>query len=104
MVPEPIFFQDFFKKLKFEGSFEELCENKKIRTIVVDELNKIGKEAGLMKYEQIKNIHLNPEMFSTVNNLATPTMKIKRLACRKVFKETIQKLYNEFDSIAMAKL
>ena len=53
---------------------------------------------------QIKNVYLNPEMFSTVNNLATPTMKIKRLACRQVFKETILELYNEFDNIKRAKL
>lgn len=104
MVPEPVFFMDYFKKLNFNGSLEELCKNKKVRTIVVEELNKLGKEAGLMKYEQIKNVYLNPEMFSTVNNLATPTMKIKRLACRQVFKETILELYNEFDNIKRAKL
>ncbi len=52
-----------------------------------------------MKYEQIKNIHLHPEVFSIENELATPTMKIKRLAIREYFKDTILNLYAEVSNL-----
>lgn len=57
-----------------------------------------------MSYEQVRNIYLHPDMFSIQNNLATPTMKIKRLAVRKHFKDTILALYTEYESLTKAKL
>ena len=48
-----------------------------------------------MSYEQIQNIHLHPDMFTIDNQLATPTMKIKRLALREYFKNIIESLYAE---------
>ncbi len=70
-----------------------------MRELILNELNKLGNKAGLMKYEQIKNIHLHPEVFSIENELATPTMKIKRLAIREYFKEIILNLYAEVSNL-----
>ena len=50
-----------------------------------------------MSYEQIQNIHLHPDMFTIDNQLATPTMKIKRLAVREDF-------YFELDMSHLLKL
>lgn len=104
IVPEPIYLAEYCKKNKIQGSIEELCNNKKVRRIILDELTKLGKEAGLMSYEQVRNIYLHPEMFSLDNNLATPTMKIKRLAVRQHFKETVLALYSEYENLTKSKL
>ena len=104
IVPEPIYLAEYCKKNKIQGSIEELCNNKKVRRIILDELTKLGKEAGLMSYEQVRNIYLHPEMFSLDNNLATPTMKIKRLAVRQHFKDTVLALYSEYENLTKSKL
>jgi len=97
VVPEPVYFQEYCQKLGLSGSIEELCRNKKIRRVILDELTKLGKEAGLMSYEQIRSIYLHPEMFSLQNELATPTMKIKRLSVRQKFKDIVLGLYTEYE-------
>ena len=95
VVPEPIYLVEFFKKLNITGSVEDLCNNKIVRKTILNELTKLGKNVGLMTYEQVKNIYLYPVMFSVENDLATPTMKIKRLAVREHFKDVILDLYSE---------
>ena len=44
---------------------------------------------------QTKDIHLHPELFTVNNGLLTPTMKNKRPALRKAFKETVEALYQK---------
>ncbi len=79
------------------GSIEDLCKNKNVRQVILDELTKLGKEAGLMSYEQIRSLYLHPEMFTLQNELATPTMKIKRLSVRQKFKDIVLGLYKEYE-------
>ena len=65
----------------------------------------MGKEAGLMSYEQVRSVYLHPEMFTLQNELATPTMKIKRLAVRQKFKDIVLGLYTEYENnMTKAKL
>jgi long-chain acyl-CoA synthetase len=81
--------------MNINGTLNDLCKSNQIRNLIKTELIKLGKEAGLMTYEQIRNIHLHPELFTIDNQLATPTMKIKRLAVRDFFKNVIENLYAE---------
>ena len=94
-MPEANYLLEFCKKMNIAGSLNEICKNKKVRNVILTELNRLGKQAGLMYYEQIRNIYLHPEMFTIDNELATPTMKIKRLAVREYFKNEIVNLYAE---------
>lgn len=102
-MPEQIYLTEYCKKVNINGTFEELCKNKLVRDLILKELKKLGKHAGFMSYEQIRNIHLHPVIFSIDNELATPTMKIKRIAVREHFKNIILDLYSEVAS-AKAKL
>ena len=72
----------------------------------MEDMLRYGKNAGLMSYEQIKNVHLHTEMMTLENGLATPTMKIKRQEARKFFQEIITNLYKENTEIpnGMSKL
>jgi long-chain acyl-CoA synthetase len=41
-----------------QGTFEELCKKKEIRTLVLTEMNSVGRKEGLNGFELAKNIYL----------------------------------------------
>jgi long-chain acyl-CoA synthetase len=53
------------------------------------------KEHNLTSLEKIKGIHISPEPFTVDNNIITPTFKIKRNIAKAVFKDAIDKMYEE---------
>ena len=48
---------------------------------------------------QVKNIFLNPELFSVENGLLTPTLKAKRNDLRHHFSREIQDMYTALGDI-----
>ncbi|XP_030834973.1 long-chain-fatty-acid--CoA ligase 1 isoform X1 [Strongylocentrotus purpuratus] len=80
-------------KMGVKGSLEELCKNEQIKKGVLDDLMKIGKEAGLKAFEQAKYIHLYPGTFEIDNGLMTPTQKLKRVDLRKFFVKELKEMY-----------
>jgi long-chain acyl-CoA synthetase len=93
-VPNKKKFIEFAQSKGVEGDLAELCKHEKIRAEVVIHLGKVGKEAGLMSFEQAKNIHLEIDSFQTLG-IVTNTMKIQRHEAKKHFKEVIDQLYKE---------
>lgn len=81
-------------KRGFHGSFEELCRNKDIQKAILEDMVKLGKEAGLKPFEQVKGIAIHTELFSIDNGLLTPTMKAKRPELRNYFRSQIDELYS----------
>lgn len=71
----------------------DLCNSSAYKKAVLDDLNALGKKAGLKSFEQVKDIYLSPDAFSVENNLMTPTMKTKRPECKKFFMPQIEKMY-----------
>lgn len=57
-------------------------------------MNKIGKNGGLVGFEQIKNIYLEPTPFALLG-LLTNTAKIQRHEAKKHFKPQVEQLYKE---------
>lgn len=55
---------------------------------------KLGKDAGLKPFEQVKGIAVHPELFSIDNGLLTPTLKAKRPELRNYFRSQIDELYS----------
>lgn len=82
------------QKRGLEGSIEELCRNKAVKKAILDDMVRLGKEAGLKSFEQVKDIALHPELFSIDNGLLTPTMKAKRPELRNYFRSQIDELYS----------
>ncbi|XP_064367110.1 long-chain-fatty-acid--CoA ligase 1 isoform X2 [Dromaius novaehollandiae] len=93
VVPDPETLRNWAKKRGFEGSYEELCKNKDLKKLILEDMVRIGKESGLKSFEQVKDIAMHAEMFSIENGLLTPTLKAKRPELRKYFKLQIDELY-----------
>ncbi|XP_066574295.1 long-chain-fatty-acid--CoA ligase 1a isoform X2 [Amia ocellicauda] len=95
IVPDPDFLPGWAKKRGVEGFYAELCKSKEVKKMILEDLLKLGKEAGLKSFEQVKDIALYPEMFSVQNGLLTPTLKAKRADLRNYFREQIDELYSK---------
>uniref|UniRef100_A0A8C6I8X1 Long-chain-fatty-acid--CoA ligase n=1 Tax=Mus spicilegus TaxID=10103 RepID=A0A8C6I8X1_MUSSI len=93
VVPDVESLPSWAQKRGLQGSFEELCRNKDINKAILDDLLKLGKEAGLKPFEQVKGIAVHPELFSVDNGLLTPTLKAKRPELRNYFRSQIDELY-----------
>uniref|UniRef100_A0A8C5HA81 Long-chain-fatty-acid--CoA ligase n=1 Tax=Gouania willdenowi TaxID=441366 RepID=A0A8C5HA81_GOUWI len=95
VVPNPEVFVTWAKDQGFVGSYEELCQNPDLTKIVMKDMQAVGKVAGLKSFEQIKALHLHPEMFSVANGLLTPTLKSRRVDIRRAFQEQISSIYSK---------
>ncbi|XP_024130954.1 long-chain-fatty-acid--CoA ligase 1 [Oryzias melastigma] len=95
VVPDPEVFIDWCKERGFMGSYEELCQNPDVKNAVLEDMRRVGKEAGLKSFEQVKDLYLHPEMFSIANGLLTPTLKSRRNDIRKVFQEQLSSMYSK---------
>uniref|UniRef100_A0A8C2X7U0 Long-chain-fatty-acid--CoA ligase n=1 Tax=Cyclopterus lumpus TaxID=8103 RepID=A0A8C2X7U0_CYCLU len=93
IVPDPDFLLIWIKKKGIEGSYSELCQNEDVKNAILEDMLRLGKDAGLKSFEQVRDIALHPEMFSIQNGLLTPTLKAKRTELRSHFKEKIDELY-----------
>ncbi|CAF0796736.1 unnamed protein product [Rotaria sp. Silwood1] len=67
--------------------------NAKLKQTVLDDMIREGKRRGLMSYEQVKAIDFIKEPFTIENGLLTPTLKARRYAVEKKYKELFQKIY-----------
>lgn len=93
VVPDVEILPSFAKNLGLEDSNENLCKNKEIKKAILSDLTKLGKEAGLKSFEQVKDLYLHPEQFTIENGLLTPTLKAKRAELKTLFQPQIDKLY-----------
>ncbi|KAM7381246.1 hypothetical protein PAMA_012206 [Pampus argenteus] len=93
VVPDPEVLPTLAKNLNCQGAVEELCKNMEIKKAILSEMTKLGKEAGLKSFEQVKDIYLHPEQFTIENGLLTPTLKAKRVELKNLFQPQIDNLY-----------
>lgn len=76
-----------------KDSFEDLCHKKELRKAICDELNAVGKAAGLKHFELLQNVVLVPEEWSSANRMLTAAMKLNRQNIYKTFKAEIDDMY-----------
>ncbi|XP_068952100.1 long-chain-fatty-acid--CoA ligase 1 isoform X1 [Petaurus breviceps papuanus] len=94
VVPDIETLSSWAKKKGFSGSYADLCKNKDVKKAILEDMVRLGKEAGLKPFEQVKGIALHLELFSVENGLLTPTLKTKRPELRKYFRSQIDELYS----------
>ncbi|XP_068161272.1 long-chain-fatty-acid--CoA ligase 5 [Antennarius striatus] len=93
VVPDTEVLMGFAKNLGCYGSVEELCENTDVKKAILSDMTKLGKEAGLKSFEQVKDVYLHPQQFTIENGLLTPTLKAKRAELKTLFQPQIDQLY-----------
>ncbi|XP_052402442.1 long-chain-fatty-acid--CoA ligase 1 isoform X3 [Carassius gibelio] len=93
VVPDPDSLPGWAKKRGIEGSYIEMCKSKELKNAILEDMIRLGKEAGLKSFEQVRDIVLHMEMFSVQNGLLTPTLKAKRAELRNHFRQQIDQLY-----------
>ncbi|XP_051822200.1 long-chain-fatty-acid--CoA ligase 1 isoform X1 [Antechinus flavipes] len=94
VIPDVETLSSWAKKKGFSGSHADLCKNKDVKKAILDDMVRLGKEAGLKPFEQVKGIALHSELFTVENGLLTPTLKSKRPELRKYFRSQIDELYS----------
>ncbi|NWZ03458.1 ACSL5 ligase, partial [Loxia curvirostra] len=94
VVPDAELLPEFAAKLGVKGSFEELCKNPAVKKAILDDMIRLGREAGLKSFEQVKDLYIHTELFSVENGLLTPTLKAKRGDLVKFFQKEIEALYS----------
>uniref|UniRef100_A0A8C0A0X0 Arachidonate--CoA ligase n=1 Tax=Anas zonorhyncha TaxID=75864 RepID=A0A8C0A0X0_9AVES len=94
VVPDHETLPEFAAKLGIKGSYEDICKNSVMKKAILEDMVRLGKEAGLKSFEQVKDLHIHPELFSVENGLLTPTLKAKRAELVKLFQKEIEDLYS----------
>ncbi|XP_032844425.2 long-chain-fatty-acid--CoA ligase 5 isoform X2 [Tyto alba] len=94
VVPDPETLPEFAAKLGVKGSYEDVCKNPSVKKAILEDMIRLGKEAGLKSFEQVKDLYIHTEMFSVENGLLTPTLKAKRAELVKLFQKQIEALYS----------
>ncbi len=93
IVPSFEVLEDMAKK---EGiaysSKEELLESPRIKTVIDEAIAEVNR--GLARYETIKKFALIPTLFTQETGELTPTLKVKRWAVEKKYKDIVKQLYD----------
>ncbi|CAL1273049.1 unnamed protein product [Larinioides sclopetarius] len=66
-------------------SWIDICKDPSVRQLIFEDILRIGKEAGLHSFEQVKDIHLHPTVLTYESGFLTPTLKLKRDVWKKHF-------------------
>ncbi|KAH9400419.1 hypothetical protein TYRP_001984, partial [Tyrophagus putrescentiae] len=97
VVPDQVVLEIWCRNNNINGTFSEMCRNKDVKKMLLKELHCLGQRDGLKSFEQVKDIHIDAELFTVENGLLTPTMKSRREEIYKHFKRQIDQLYSKLD-------
>ncbi|GAA5842143.1 hypothetical protein JCM11251_006538 [Rhodosporidiobolus azoricus] len=70
--------------------WQEVCKSEKVRKVVLDDLNAVGKKAGLKPLEQLQTVLLSPEEWTPQNGYLTAAQKLQRKIIVEHFKDQIK--------------
>ena len=76
-------------------SLHKLAENPKVISVVLAEVNGVGKKAGLKGPEVLGNLILDAEEWTPENGMTTAAQKLNRAEITKTHKATITKLNSQ---------
>ncbi|XP_061421114.1 long-chain-fatty-acid--CoA ligase 1-like [Lethenteron reissneri] len=93
VVPDMDVLPSWVQKRGIKCNPNSLFINKDVRAAILHDMVRLGKEAGLKSFEQVRAVHLHSDLFSIENGLLTPTFKVKRAEVSKFFHSEIDNLY-----------
>ncbi|CAF0980465.1 unnamed protein product [Didymodactylos carnosus] len=94
VIPDEEYVRKNFKSAAVATAFADLCQEEKLKAIILSDLIRLAKEYKFKYYETMSNIYLHDEPFSQKNGLLTVTLKTRRANARKHFQTIIKSLYN----------
>ena len=74
-----------------------LCRDAGVTSSVLKSIQEQSRAAKLFGFEQVKAVHLTPEVFSVENGLMTPTFKLKRPQLKAQYQNVLHALYAGLD-------
>ncbi|CAF0980277.1 unnamed protein product [Adineta steineri] len=95
VIPDEEYIRKNYQSATSETTFADLCNDSKLKEIILSDLVQLGKKQKLKYYEIPSNIYLHHEPFSQKNGLLTITFKTRRINARKQFQSIIKSLYEE---------
>ncbi|CAD5123442.1 DgyrCDS11790 [Dimorphilus gyrociliatus] len=87
------------KENGLQCDLKTLCNDNKVRKLILSDLRRIAKIEKLKGFEQIANIKLLEKELTIEDGLLTPTFKIKRSSVRKMFKQDLKNLYENIGDV-----
>ncbi|GBN07996.1 Long-chain-fatty-acid--CoA ligase 1, partial [Araneus ventricosus] len=95
VVPEKETILPWCKEHSMRGdSWTDICKDPSVRQLIFEDMTRMGKEARLLSFEQVKDIHLHPTVLTYEGGFLTPTSKLKRDVWKKHFTKEIEALIN----------
>jgi len=99
IVPDISTVQDWAGRRKIPNdSFTALCNSREVKSLLMKEIEELGKEFTLKYYEQVKDIYLHPNQFSSQNGLLSSTGKLMRTKLVKYFKPQLEDMCSRLTS------
>jgi len=74
-------------------SLAELCEEQRVKDLILKECNAIGKKNGFKTMELLEAVVLTPDEWTPESGLVTAAQKIQRSKIAKKFEVEIKVLY-----------
>ena len=74
-------------------SFTALCCHKDVKKFILSEMKALSQHYELSYYEEVKDIYLHPNLFTSENGLLSSSGKLKRTKLVKYFKPQLEDLY-----------
>lgn len=103
VVPDKEAAKAWAKKKGISFDFDSVCQSEEFKKELFDDLLQLATKNKLSSLEKPKEITLITEEFSVENDMLTPTYKLKRNVCAKVFEEQIAVMYAKIDAAEVAR-
>ena len=101
IVPNPETVQDW--AAKHAVGKKNVVKSSELKAAVLADLQSKSRQAKLNGFEIVKNVHIEPDMW-TSENLLTPTFKLKRKEAETKYKSEIERMYAEDEVAVQARL
>ncbi|KAF2755598.1 acetyl-CoA synthetase-like protein [Pseudovirgaria hyperparasitica] len=77
------------------AALKEAALNKKVERAAHAELEQVARKNKFNSWERVKGLRMFVEPFTVENQLLTPTLKLKRPQTAKMYRDTLDQLYEE---------
>ncbi|RLN55150.1 hypothetical protein BBJ28_00027179, partial [Nothophytophthora sp. Chile5] len=97
LVPDPKIAEAWAQEQGLSIERAQIVSNPQYQRDVMEDMERIAKDAQLRGFERVKKVFFQPKPFSSEDDLLTPTFKLKRPQLKRFFQPQITQLYRELE-------